>query len=57
MRCYQVHPQINGGLRTLTPVENTVGGGIEATYWKGYDTFGYRPYIMDLYEEVSAKPL
>jgi len=57
MRCYQVHPQVNGGLRTFTPVENTIGGGIEATYWKGYDTFGYRPYIMDLYEEISAKPL
>lgn len=57
MRRYQVHPQVNGGLRTFMPVENIVGGGIEATYWKGFDTFGYRPYIMSLYEDLSAKPL
>lgn len=56
MKKYQVHPQVGGGLRTFVPVEKTVGGGIEATYWKGYDTFGYRPYIMYLYEEVSIRP-
>ena len=26
MREYQVHPQVNGGLRTLSPVETTIGG-------------------------------
>ena len=26
MREYQVHPQVNGGLRTLSPVEITIGG-------------------------------
>ncbi len=56
MKKYQVHPQVGGGLRTFVPVEKTVGGGIEATYWKGYDTFGYRPYIMYLYEDVSIRP-
>ena len=33
MKQYQVHPQVNGGLRTLSPVETTIGGGIEASYW------------------------
>ena len=28
MKHYQVHPQVNGGLRTLSPVETTIGGGI-----------------------------
>ena len=49
MREYQVHPQVNGGLRTLSPVETTIGGGIETSYWKDYDTRGYRPYILRLY--------
>ena len=48
MKQYQVHPQVNGGLRTLSPVETTIGG-IEASYWKGYDTRGYGPYILRLY--------
>lgn len=26
MKQYQVHPQVNGGLRTLSPVEITIGG-------------------------------
>ena len=26
MREYQVHPQVNGGLRTLSPIETTIGG-------------------------------
>ena len=26
MREYQVHPQVNGGLRTLSSVEITIGG-------------------------------
>lgn len=49
MREYQVHPQVNGGLRTFTPTEKNKGGGIEASYWKGYDTRGYRPYILRIY--------
>lgn len=28
MKQYQVHPQVNGGLRTLSPVEITIGGGV-----------------------------
>jgi hypothetical protein len=48
MREYQVHPQVNGGLRTLS-CRNNYWGGIEASYWKGYDTRGYRPYILRLY--------
>lgn len=28
MREYQVHPQVNRGLRTLSPVETTIGGGV-----------------------------
>ena len=28
MREYQVHPQVNGGLITLSPVETTIGGGV-----------------------------
>nr|DAV81686.1 MAG TPA: hypothetical protein [Caudoviricetes sp.] len=49
MKEYQVHPQVNGGLRTFNPVETAIGGGIEASYWKGYDTRGYRPYILVIY--------
>lgn len=26
MREYQVHPQVNGGLRTFAPTETTIGG-------------------------------
>lgn len=28
MREYQVHPQVNGGLRTFAPTETTIGGGL-----------------------------
>lgn len=49
MKRYQVHPQINGGLRTFSLVEYSIGGGIEASYHKGYDTRGYRPYILEVY--------
>lgn len=51
MRKYQIHPQVNGGLRTFSPIEQTKGGGIEASYWKGYDTRGYRPYIIEIIEK------
>ena len=50
MKQYQTHPQVNGGLRTFSLAANAIGGGIEATYWKGYDTRGYRPYIIEIYE-------
>ena len=50
MKRYQTHPQVNNGLRTFTDVAKAVGGGIEASYWKGYDTRGYRPYIAEIYE-------
>lgn len=50
MKQYQTHPQVNGGLRTLLCASHTIGGGIEASYWKGYDTRGYRPYILEIYE-------
>ena len=29
MKQYQVHPQVNGGLRTLSPVETTIGGALK----------------------------
>lgn len=50
MKQYQTHPQVNGGLRTLLRASHTIGGGIEASYWEGYDTRGYRPYILEIYE-------
>lgn len=49
MRTYHVHPQVNGGLRTFEDTQVTKCGGIEASYWKGYDTRGYRPYIAEIY--------
>lgn len=50
MRSFQVHPQVNGGLRTLQNVDSVKSGGIEASYHKGFDTRGYRPYIMEIYK-------
>lgn len=50
MKRYLTHPQVNGGLRTFKDATKTIGGGIEASYWKGYDTRGYRPYIIEIYE-------
>lgn len=49
MRMYHVHPQVNGGLRTFEDAIVTKCGGIEASYGKGYDTRGYRPYIAEIY--------
>ena len=53
MKMYQTHPQVNGGLRTFTDTTKTIGGGIEASYWKGLDTRGYRPYIAEIYEQEN----
>lgn len=51
MKRYQVHPQVGKGLRTVGSADSTIGGGISACYWKGYDTRGYRPYVMEVYEK------
>ena len=48
MRMYHAHPQVNGGLRTFEDASAKCGG-IEASYWKGYDTRGYRPYVAEIY--------
>ena len=50
MRRYQTHPQVGKGLRTFEPATSIKGGAISACYEKGYDTRGYRPYIMEVYE-------
>ena len=55
MKRYQVHPQVGKGLRTFEPATSIKGGAISACYEKGYDTRGYRPYVMEIYESLIGR--